>query len=130
MTEHLEAAEAVLHAYEAAFNSNDAEAMNALFAEECSFVNFGGRLVLGRKQLLLAQSAVFAADGPLAHVRVTYTVRAVVGLADELVLVHAHQQSEGHASGPGDLAAVFTVLLQHSNEGWLIRSGQNTPSGR
>lgn len=51
----------LLSRYETAFNSNDPDTMASLFTEDCTFVNFGGTLVLGRSDLHRAQSQVFAA---------------------------------------------------------------------
>ena len=119
---------AVLHRYEAAFNGNDVDAMNALFTEDSTFVNFSGVLVIGREELRRAQAFVFTAGGPLADVRVSYTAEHVAVLGGDHAVVHARQRTQSVApASPDPMEAVFTAVLVRTPDGWRIRSGQNTP---
>lgn len=118
---------AVLQQYQAAFNTNDAAAMNALFTTDASFVNFGGRLVIGRDALYQAQLVVFAPDGPLAGVRVTYTVEHLEFLDGSEAIVHARQRTADHDGTRDPMEAIFTLLVRRTDRRWRIRLGQNTP---
>jgi uncharacterized protein (TIGR02246 family) len=109
--------------YERTFNENDAAGMNALFTDDATFVNFSGRLVVGRAPLLEAQEAVFAPGGPLAAVQVRYPVEVVTELAPDVVAVHARQVAEGLPQLDGR----FLAVLVRVGGDWRIRVGQNTP---
>ncbi|WP_250008057.1 SgcJ/EcaC family oxidoreductase [Actinoplanes sp. M2I2] len=118
--------------YEAAFNSNDAYAMNELFATDPVFVNFAGHMVLDKGVLLKAQQAVFSEGGPLADIDVSYTVERVTYLASDIAAVHSRQQSQRPDRGAHDrqndpMEAVFLVVLRRTEAGWRIVLGQNTP---
>lgn len=112
--------------YQSAFNTNDAAAMNALFADDVSFVNFGGRLVEGRQNLLRAQRFVFERGGALEKVSVTYEIERVTLLSDTVVVVHARQRSKDRDTQDDPMEAIFTLVLQRGDEGWRIKVGQNT----
>ena len=125
--------------YEDAFNANDANAMNALFAAEPVFVNFNGIVVSDKDALLKAQQAVFAEGGPLAAVEVTYTVEKVTHLAPGLAAVHSRQRTrrpdnerntdgEQDTNGGADpMEAVFLIVARRTGDEWRIVLGQNTP---
>lgn len=120
----------LLFRYETAFNANDSDKMASLFTEDCTFVNFGGNLVLGRSNLHRAQSEVFATGGPLELIEVTYLPEHAELLDTEHALVHARQHtmsSNGEPLAEDSMEAVFTILLTRTSTGWRIRMGQNTP---
>ncbi|GAA3161938.1 MULTISPECIES: SgcJ/EcaC family oxidoreductase [Streptomyces] len=122
----------VVARYEAAFNRNDAGAMNALFAPDTVFVNFSGTLVSGADRLHRAQSFVFAEGGPLAGITVRYTIENTAFLTPEVAVVHARQRSAGAdgptGSGSDPMEAVLTMTLMRDAAGqWRIRMAQNTP---
>ncbi|WP_018636474.1 SgcJ/EcaC family oxidoreductase [Parafrankia elaeagni] len=126
---------ALLGAYEHAFNTNDARAMNDLFADEPVFVNFGGQLVHGKADLYRAQEFVFGPGGPLEHVRVRYLVLSTIFLSTDVAVVHSRQRSLA-ADGAlvetdtDPMEAMFTVVLTMNGGPWRIRVGQNTPVTR
>ena len=122
----------VIEQYEAAFNSNDAYAMNDLFAPDPVFVNFAGDMVLDKGVLLRAQQAVFSEGGPLAGIDVSYTVEKVTYLASDVAAVHSRQRSQPPNRTATDrrndpLEAVFLAVLRRTEAGWRIVLGQNTP---
>ncbi|MET0386625.1 MAG: SgcJ/EcaC family oxidoreductase [Polyangiales bacterium] len=130
--EEQKAVHALLARYEAAFNSKRPDEINALFTEDASFVNFGGNLVRGREALHRAQSVVLGPGGPLEHARVRYTVESTVFLTPEVAVLHARQRSAGSAADQVEttrdpLHAIFVIVAQKRANGWLIRTGQNTP---
>lgn len=115
---------ALIKQYEHAFNANNALAMNDLFAADPVFVNFAGNLVSDKGVLLKAQQAVFAEGGPLADIRVSYTVEKITHLAPGLAAVHSRQRTRAE----NDLMeAVFLIVSRRTEAGWRIVLGQNTP---
>lgn len=128
-----EAVLAVATAYETAFNTNDAAAMNALFTEDTTFVNFNGNLVFGAGPLHRAQAFVFDPGGALEDVYVRYLVEAVAFPVPECAIVHLRQRSS-QADGtvidaaPDPMEGILTlVLVRGEDDRWRIRAGQNTP---
>ncbi|SOD64313.1 conserved hypothetical protein [Streptomyces zhaozhouensis] len=123
----------VVSRYEDAFNQNDAGAMNALFTPDTIFVNFGGNLVFGAENLYRAQSFVFAEEGPLADISVSYTIESIVLLTPEVAAAHARQRTVGEsaerlAEGSDPMEGVLAMTLMRDAEGrWRIRMAQNTP---
>ncbi|SDK27840.1 conserved hypothetical protein [Actinopolyspora mzabensis] len=122
----------VVARYEAAFNQNDARAMNALFSPDTVFVNFSGTVVSGAEQLYQAQSFVFAANGPLADITVRYTTENIAFLTPEVAVARARQRSvpseERAAEADDPLEAILTMTLLRDAAGqWRIRMAQNTP---
>lgn len=120
----------LLSRYETAFNSNDPDTMASLFAEDCTFVNFGEAVVLGRSDLHRAQSQVFTAGGPLESIQVTYRPEHATLLDADHAVVHARQRTmapNGELLGDDPMEAVFTLVLARTEKGWRIRMGQNTP---
>ncbi|MBW1598880.1 SgcJ/EcaC family oxidoreductase [Streptomyces sp. JJ38] len=121
--------------YEAAFNENDARAMNALFTSDAVFVNFSGTLVFGADRLYEAQSLVFAEGGPLADITVRYTIENFALLTPEVAVAHARQrsvESDGQAENASDpMEGILTMTLIRDAAGqWRIRMAQNTPVSR
>lgn len=123
----------VMARYEAAFNQNDAEAMNALFSPDTIFVNFSGALVFGADRLYQAQSSVFSEGGPLEKITVRYLIESIVFLTPDVAVAHARQRSTT-ADGrlvPGDrdpMEGILTMTLTRNSDGdWRIRAAQNTP---
>ncbi|MDT0441824.1 SgcJ/EcaC family oxidoreductase [Streptomyces johnsoniae] len=124
----------VVRRYGAAFNGNDARAMNALFSRDAIFVNFGGGLVFGAEQLYRAQAFVFAPGGVLEHVRVTYQIESTVFLTRGIAVVHARQRTADADGRPveardGDPmeAVLMMTLVRDEEDGWRVRAAQNTP---
>lgn len=118
----------VLERYEGAFNSNDAEGMNALFWEDSTFVNFSGSVAVGRDELLGKQRFVFGAGGPLHDVSVEYHLEAAIELAPAIVQIVARQRTRGSADLKGDpMHGVIILTLERRDGEWRIRTGQNTP---
>lgn len=121
----------VVARYEAAFNTNDARAMNDLFTAAPIFVNIAGNVVRGQEPLYRAQAFVFDAGGPLHEVYVRYTVESLEQLSGSVAVVHARQ----HAANPdGTLRSVddergesvLMLVLVREAGAWRIRVGQNT----
>lgn len=120
----------LLSRYETAFNSNDPDTMASLFTENCTFVNFGGNLVIGRSDLHRAQSQVFAAGGPLESVEVTYRPEHAELIDADHALLHARQRTSTTNEEPlanDPMEAIFTIVLTREATGWRVRMGQNTP---
>ncbi|NNH74804.1 SgcJ/EcaC family oxidoreductase [Nocardia uniformis] len=114
----------LLAQYENAFNTNDADAMNALFWDDCTFVNFSGALVTDRSELLAKQRFVFAAGGPLHNISVRYGHEATVPLAPTVVQIVARQRTR---DGIDPMHGVLILTAEKRNTEWRIRLGQNTP---
>ncbi|WP_218018276.1 YybH family protein, partial [Nocardia shimofusensis] len=118
----------LLWRYESAFNANDADAMNALFWEDSTFVNFSGGLVTGRDELLAKQRFVFAPGGPLHEVGVRYEHEASIELAPTIVQVVARQRTRDGVDPADDPMHGLIILTAESRgDEWRIRTGQNTP---
>ncbi|WP_051831318.1 YybH family protein [Streptomyces violens] len=123
----------VVTRYEAAFNQNDAEAMNALFSPDTVFVNFSGTLVFGAERLYQAQSSVFSEGGPLEKVTVRYLVESIVFLTPDVAVAHTRQRSttaDGRivVSERDPMEGILTMTLMRNGAGdWRIRAAQNTP---
>ncbi|GAA2495551.1 hypothetical protein GCM10010406_34730 [Streptomyces thermolineatus] len=123
----------VVTRYEAAFNQNDAEAMNALFSPDAVFVNFSGTLVFGAEDLYESQAFVFSEGGPLVNITVQYLVESIVFLTPAIAVVHARQRSatpDGRpvAVGKDLMESILTMtLVRDENDDWRIRAAQNTP---
>ncbi|MGW6728173.1 SgcJ/EcaC family oxidoreductase [Nocardia sp. NPDC055029] len=124
----IDAAVRVLERYEGAFNSNDADGMNALFWEDSTFVNFSGSVAAGRDELLTKQRFVFGANGPLHDVNVHYHLEKTIELAPTFVQVVARQRTRGSDdSAPDPMHGVIILTLEQRASEWRIRTGQNTP---
>jgi uncharacterized protein (TIGR02246 family) len=118
----------LLTRYEAAFNANEADSMNALFWEDCTFVNFGGGLVTSRDELLVKQRFVFAAGGPLHEVSVGYQREVSIELASNVLQIVARQRSRDSVDPTDDPMHAVLILTAECRDGeWRIRTGQNTP---
>ncbi|GAA5043046.1 SgcJ/EcaC family oxidoreductase [Nocardia callitridis] len=118
----------VIVAYESEFNANDAAAMNALFTPDCTFVNFGGVLVDGRSDLLIAQKLVFDEGGVLQDISVTYTVERIIELTPNLCQIVAQQRTKGREQAESDpMHSRLVLTTQLIDNTWRIRTGQNTP---
>ncbi|EHR53224.1 hypothetical protein SacmaDRAFT_5056 [Saccharomonospora marina XMU15] len=119
--------------YERAFNTNDAESMNALFVEDPVFVNFGGNLVDDRESLYRVQRFVFGSGGPLEDVSVSYTIERITHLTAGRAVIHARQRTLGADTASTDrprkdpMEAIFMVVAELVGDEWRIRIGQNTP---
>ncbi|EHR60989.1 SgcJ/EcaC family oxidoreductase [Saccharomonospora cyanea] len=119
---------AVVERYERAFDDGDADAMIGLFTPDTVFVNVAGNLVRGAEDLHRAQKSVF--EGPLRGVRATFTVENVALLARDVAVVHARQENTWPAEGTGPgtrSASVIVFVMTRDEQGWRIRTGQNTP---
>ncbi|RKT86202.1 conserved hypothetical protein [Saccharopolyspora antimicrobica] len=120
----------LIERYERAFNTNDAKAMNDLFADAPVFVNFSGNLVKDKDALHRAQSFVFGPGGPLEAISVSYTIESITHLSTDLAVIHAHQRTR-HAESTDEhkdpMEAIFTAVAQHIDGEWQIKVGQNTP---
>ncbi|WP_225732611.1 SgcJ/EcaC family oxidoreductase [Nocardia sp. JCM 34519] len=118
----------LLTRYERAFNDNDAAAMNALFTEACTFVNFSGKLVDGRAELLAAQKFVFDDGGPLTGVSVSYEPVKTIELSASLVQIVARQRTRGHIGPePDPMHGIIILTARRDHADWRIHVGQNTP---
>ncbi|UFS99638.1 SgcJ/EcaC family oxidoreductase [Nocardia huaxiensis] len=114
--------------YEDAFNANDADAMNALFWEDRTFVNFSGSLVTDRDELLAKQRFVFAPGGPLHGVDVRYQQEATVALTPTVVQIVARQRGKDSDDAAQDpMHGVIILTAELRGDDWRIRTGQNTP---
>ncbi len=119
---------AMVERYERAFNDGDADAMIGLFTPDTVFVNVAGNLVRGAEDLHRAQKSVF--EGPLRGVRATFTVENVALLGSDVAVVHARQENTWPAGGTGSgtrSASVIVFVMTRDEQGWRIRTGQNTP---
>lgn len=119
----------IVTSYEAAFNNNDARAMNALFDQEAIFVNVAGNLVFGAEPLHESQKFVF--DGPLREVHVRYEVESLSFLSPDVAVVHARQRpanADGSLKGVDDVnkESIVVFVVIRGTAGWRIRIGQNT----
>lgn len=122
-----DAAVRVLEQYEGAFNSNDADGMNALFWEDTTFVNFSGSVAADRDDLLAKQRFVFGAGGPLHEVKVRYQVEKTIELAPGFLQVLARQRTLGSDDARDPMHGVIVLTLEQRAGEWRIRTGQNTP---
>ncbi|MFI9507122.1 SgcJ/EcaC family oxidoreductase [Nocardia sp. NPDC052566] len=118
----------LLTRYEDAFNANDADAMNALFWEDTTFVNFSGSLAKGRAELLTKQRFVFAPGGPLHDISVSYQHEATIELTPTVVQIVARQHTRDSADPAHDPMHGLIILTVEFRDGeGRIRTGQNTP---
>ncbi|WP_217697497.1 YybH family protein [Nocardia donostiensis] len=118
----------LLTRYENAFNTNDADAMNALFWRDCSFVNFSGGLVTDRDELLAKQRFVFAPGGPLHEVDVEYQHEVTIELAPAIVQIVARQRTRDSVDPKHDpMHGVIILTVEFRDNDWRVRTGRNTP---
>ncbi|MDA3646686.1 SgcJ/EcaC family oxidoreductase [Saccharopolyspora indica] len=121
----------LIERYEHAFNTNDAKAMNDLFADTPVFVNFSGNLVKDKESLHRAQSFVFGPGGPLEAISVSYAVESITHLSAELAVIHARQRTRRTETTDNDredpMEAIFMAVAQRTGGEWQIKIGQNTP---
>ncbi|NEW48106.1 SgcJ/EcaC family oxidoreductase [Nocardia cyriacigeorgica] len=118
----------LLDRYENAFNTNDADAMNALFWEDSTFINFSGGLVADRDELLAKQRFVFAAGGPLHEVSVRYEHEMTIELTPAVMQIVARQRTRDGVDPARDpMHGVIILTAEFRDDEWRIRTGQNTP---
>jgi len=114
--------------YENAFNTNDADSMNALFWDDSTFINFGGGLVNDRDELLAKQRFVFAPGGPLHGVTVHYKHEATIELTPSIMQLVARQRTRDSTDPAHDpMHGMIILTAEFRDDEWRIRTGQNTP---
>jgi uncharacterized protein (TIGR02246 family) len=121
----LAAAEALVRRLEAAWNSADATAFAACFAEDADFVNVNGLHAQGREAIARGHDEIF--NGIYAGSDVSYAVEQVRALRGDVALLHAHA-AHNVPAGPlaGSHEARWSAVLVRDGAGWEIAAFQNT----
>ncbi|MGW4897709.1 SgcJ/EcaC family oxidoreductase [Kitasatospora sp. NPDC004240] len=119
-----EAVTAVVAALEEAFNSKDAVALGAQFAEHASWTNAMGRRLDGRSAI--TEFSRPAMEGFLRDSFARYDVTKLLAVAEDVVAVNV-AQTPTDADGtpvPGPHGAALYVIARQA-DGWRIVAGQN-----
>src|SRR3954468_20066071 len=121
--------EALAAAFSDALNDGDAATPGALFTNDALFVNTAGMRMPGRDAIIAGHR--WALAGPLKGSTVTMEDLTVIGVRDDLVILHATSvrapRHDAPAGGlpPGRTVLVFTLI--RTEGGWLAVSATNTP---
>lgn len=118
-------ATAAVHALEHAFNTNDADALGALYTDQASWTNAAGTRLDGRAQI--TDFAKKAMAGFLADSRARYEVVKLLSLAPGLIAANVHQTPVDAAGEPAEGPHGRALyILTRTPQGWLIAAGQNS----
>ena len=118
-------ATAAVHALEHAFNTNDPDALGALYTDQASWTNAAGTRLDGRAQI--TDFAKQAMTGPLADSRARYEVVKLLSLNPDLIAANVHQTPVDTAGRPTEGAHGRALyILARTPHGWRIAAGQNT----
>jgi len=119
------AIERTIKALETAWNAGDGPAFAAAMAEDADFVNVRAERLKGREAIAAGHSAIFRTI--YAGSRNRYTLDAARLLTPDIALVHVRSALEV-PTGPlaGQLAALFSMVLQRHSGEWLIVAFHNT----
>jgi len=119
------AIERIVKALENAWNAGDGPAFAAEMTEDADFVNVRAERLKGRAAIAAGHAAIFRTI--YAGSRNQYTLEAVRLLTPDIALGHVRSALEV-PTGPlaGQLAALFSIVLQRHADGWLIVAFHNT----
>jgi uncharacterized protein (TIGR02246 family) len=117
---------------EAAWNRGDGVAFAAAFAADSDFINVRGDLFHGRTMIAARHAAILA--GPLKASHNTITIRTMMAVKTDLVIVETeHSTSDFHslppgivATTPGILKTRMTYVAKRQSGKWSIVFAQNT----
>lgn len=116
---------AAVHALEHAFNTNDPDALGALYTDHASWTNAAGTRLDGAAEITAFARKAMA--GPLADSRARYEVVKLLSLAPDLIAANVHQapvDAAGHPARGAHGRALY--ILSRTPRGWRIAAGQNT----
>ncbi|MFL1380191.1 MULTISPECIES: SgcJ/EcaC family oxidoreductase [unclassified Nocardiopsis] len=118
-------ATAAVHALEHAFNTNDPDALGALYTDHASWTNAAGTRLDGRREI--TDFARKAMTGLLADSRARYEVVKLLSLAPDLIAANVHQTPVDTTGAPAEGAHGRALyILTRTPHGWRIAAGQNT----
>ena len=124
----METPEAVVEAFQAAWNAHDMAALAALFTEPADFVNVRG--MWWRDRATIEQRHAAAHAGPYRETVLQGELRALQPLAEDLALAHLDWRLSGLKPTQNDqirqTKGILTFLLQRDAGGLRIRAAQNT----
>jgi uncharacterized protein (TIGR02246 family) len=99
-----------------AWAMGNGSAYAACFTEDSDYVTFNGIRLRGRRENAELHAALFR--GVLKGTRIAATVESLASLSDDVALVHT--------LGTGRKKSRQTYVVVRREEGWQIRSFQNT----
>ena len=99
-----------------AWAMGNGSAYAACFTEDSDYVTFNGIRLRGRRENAELHDALFR--GVLKGTRIAATVESLASLSDDVALVHT--------LGTGRKKSRQTYVVVRRDEGWQIRSFQNT----
>ncbi|RSN62142.1 SgcJ/EcaC family oxidoreductase [Actinomadura sp. WAC 06369] len=115
----------VVKALERAFNTKDAAALAAQFAERTSWSNAMGTRLDGRAAI--EEFSAPAMKGFLSDAFARYDVVKMLEIAPEVIAVNVAQQPTDAAGAPVEGAHGATLyVIARGPDGWKIVAGQNT----
>ncbi len=122
--------EAVVAAFQDAWNAHDMTALEGLFRDKADFVNVYG--MWWRDRTTIARRHRAAHAGPYAQSLLEGELRSLEMLAPDIALAHVDWRLTVPASPAesGRSRGVMTFVLQRDEEGWRIRAAQNTEKSR
>lgn len=110
-----------------AFNTKDADAFAALFADDAEYVNIFGQRMRRRDGIAAGHQAVFASL--LAGSRFTVTGTDVMPLGQDVALMHATWRRDRlPGATPATLPAgtgIFTFVARRAGDDWLLAGATN-----
>ena len=116
------------HAFAAAWNANDADAIASLFDEDAEFVNVVGLWWHNRERIRSAHAIALESYFRDADVEIGRT--KVRMLSDGIALVHWRWTMGGQVDTDGDEASrrsgVFTMVAELRPQGWIVVAAHNT----
>jgi uncharacterized protein (TIGR02246 family) len=121
------AVRATYRAILAGWNTQDANAFAAPFADDGEVIGFDGSRVVGRPQIEAEMAGIFADHETGRYVGIA---RSVSQLGPDVALLHAVSgvvPAGADAVNP-DLNAIQSLVAQRQTDGWRVILYQNTPA--
>jgi len=124
----MHAPEDVVTGWQEAWNSADADALAALFAEDAEFVNVVGLWWHDRENIRSAHAFGFTTIFPDSMI--TMGEPRVRHLGESAAVVHSRWHLVGQVSPSGEPAGaregIFVFVLERCADGWITVAAQNT----
>jgi uncharacterized protein (TIGR02246 family) len=116
----------VAHAFEAAWNAHDMDALGALFHDDATFVNRFGHYVRGVDEIVALHVPIHSTI--YSDSRLDNEIIDVVQLGDEAAIVHFWSRltvGQAHPVGPSSVDTLILTVLTRSEHGWRIKALEN-----
>jgi uncharacterized protein (TIGR02246 family) len=118
--------EAVVQAFEAAWNAHAMQAFGALFHDDATFVNRFGRYVRGVEAILAMHVPIH--ETIYRGSRLTNELIDAIALSEAASIVHFWSRlsvGDAHPAGPHSIDTVILAVVTRHEGDWLIQSLEN-----